>query len=147
VTFIQSLDRQLKQEVNAERFTMIILEVLASLALLLAMLGLFAMMAYTVVQRSSEFGIRLTFGATPASIRWLVVSGGLVLAGIGVVAGLGLAWGLSRFMRALLFGTDGVDPLVFGLVGLLMFAVALPACWWPARRAGRLDVVKLLRSE
>jgi putative ABC transport system permease protein len=147
VTFIQGLDRQLKQEVNAERFIMIILEVLASLALLLAVLGLFAMMSYTVVQRSSEFGIRLTFGATPASIRWLVVSGGLVLAGLGVVAGLGLAWALSRFMRALLYGTDGVDPLVFGLVGLLMLIVALPACWWPARRAGQLDVVKLLRAE
>lgn len=147
VTFIQSLDRQLKQEVNAERFIMIVLEVLASLALLLAVLGLFAMMAYTVVQRSSEFGIRLTFGATPASIRWLVVSGGLVLAGLGVVAGLGLAWGLSRFMRALLYGTEGVDPLVFGIVGLLMLVVALPACWWPARRAGQLDVVKLLRAE
>lgn len=144
---ITGYDQQLRSEVWVERFIMTILEVLGVLALLLAVLGLFAMMAYTVVQRRTEFGIRLTFGATPESIRWLVVSAGLLLAALGVVVGLGVAWGLSRFMRAMLYGTNGADPLVFGLVGLLMLVVALPACWWPARRAGQVDVVKLLRSE
>ena len=80
----------------------------------------------SVVQRRSEFGIRLTFGATPESIRWLVVSGGMALAGFGVVIGLGLAWGLSRFMEAALYGTGGADWLVFGAAGLLMLLVALP---------------------
>lgn len=140
-------DQQLKWEINTERFVMTALEVLGALALLLAAMGLFAMMAYNVVQRRSEFGIRLTFGATPESIRWLVVSGGLVLAGCGVVIGLGLAWGLSRFMEAVLYGTGGADWLVFGAAGLLLLLVALPACWWPARRAGQVDVVKLLRAE
>ena len=147
VMSVASFEQQLKWEIGLERFIMTILEVLGTLALLLAVLGLFAMMAYTVVQRRTEFGIRLTFGATPESIRWLVVSGGLMLAALGVVIGLSLAWGLSRFIRSLLYGTGLVDPLVFGIVGVLMLLVALPACWWPARRAGQVDVVKLLRSE
>ncbi len=144
---LASFAQRLKWEVNFERFIMTVLEVLGTLALLLAVLGLFAMMAYTVVQRRTEFGIRLTFGATPESIRWLVISGGLVLAALGVVIGLGLAWGLTRFMRAALYGSGPVDPLVFGIVGVVMLLVALPACWWPARRAGQVDVVKLLRAE
>ena len=144
---ISGFDQRMRSEVWVERFIMTVLEVLGTLALLLAVLGLFAMMAYTVVQRRSEFGIRLTFGATPESIRWLVVSGGLVLATLGVVIGLGLAWGLSRFMRSMLYGTSAADPLVFGIVGVVMLLVALPACWWPARRAGQVDVVKLLRAE
>lgn len=144
---IYGLDQQLRSEIWVERFIMTVLEVLGVLAMLLAVLGLFAMMAYTVVQRRAEFGIRLTFGATPESIRWLVISAGLVLAAVGVVVGLGLAWGLSRFMRSMLYGTEGAYPVVFGLVGVLMLLVALPACWWPARRAGQVDVVRLLRAE
>ena len=89
----------------------------------------------------------MTFGATPESIRRLVVGGGMRLAALGVVIGLSLAWGLSRFMRSVLYGTGLVDPVVFGLVGALMLLVALPACWWPARRAGQLDITKLLRPE
>lgn len=147
VTFIQELDRQLKQEVNLERFIMIVLEVLAALALLLALLGLFAMMAYNVTQRRTEFGIRMTFGATPESIKRLVIGGGLRLAGLGVACGLALAWGLSRYMEAMLYQTKGWDPVVFATVALLMLAVALPACWMPARAAARVDVARLLRPE
>jgi putative ABC transport system permease protein len=144
---IRGFDQELRSEIWIERFIMTVLEVLGVLALLLAVLGLFAMMAYTVIQRRAEFGIRLTFGATPESIRWLVVRAGLVLAAIGVVLGLGIAWGLSRLMRSMLYGTDGADPLVFGIVGVVMLVVALPACWWPARRAGQVDVVRLLRPD
>jgi len=147
VMAVTGLDQQQKSEINTERFVMAALEVLGGLALLLAMLGLFAMMSYSVAQRRAEFGIRLTFGATPASLRWLVIRSGLVLAALGVVLGLGIAWGLSRLMTAVLYGTRGADPLVFGLVGLVMFLVALPACAWPAWRAGKVDVVKLLRAE
>lgn len=144
---IGRIDQQLKSEVWTEQFIMVILEVLATLALLLAMLGLFAMIAYNVAQRRTEFGIRLTFGASPDSIQRLVISGGMVLAAYGVVIGLGLAWALSRFMTAMLYQTSGREPLVYGAVGVLMLLVALPACWWPARRAGQVDVVKLLRAE
>ncbi len=147
VTSMYGMDQQLKWEIGTERFIMTVLEVLGLLALMLALLGLFAMMAYNVAQRRTEFGIRLTFGATPASIRRLVIRGGLQLAGVGVVTGLGLAWGLARFMEALLYQTSGRDPVVYAIVAVLMFLVALPACWWPARRAGQVDVVRLLRPE
>jgi putative ABC transport system permease protein len=70
-----------------------------------------------------------------------------MLAATGVVIGLGLAWALSRFMAVILYQTSGREPLVYGFVGVLMLLVALPACWWPARRAGQVDVVKLLRAE
>ncbi|MBI2512442.1 MAG: ABC transporter permease [Opitutae bacterium] len=147
VMSVNSFEQQLRWEISTERFVMTALEVLGGLALLLAVLGLFAMIAYSVAQRRAEFGIRLTFGATPASLQWLVVRGGLVLAALGVALGLGIAWGLARLMTAVLYGTRGADPVIFGVVGLVMFVVALPACWWPARRAGQVDVVKLLRAE
>lgn len=147
VLSISRLDQSLVREVSTERFAMVVLEVLAGMALLLALLGLFSMMAYNVAQRRAEFGIRLTFGATPGSIRRLVIGHGLRLAAAGVVIGLGLAWGLSRLMVAMLYRTSGLDPLVCGLVGLLMLLVALPACWLPAWKAGRLDVARLLRTE
>jgi putative ABC transport system permease protein len=147
VTGVSGLDQQLKWETYTERFVMTALEVLGALALLLAAMGLFAMMAYTVAQRRTEFGIRLTFGATPDSIRWLVIRGGLKLAGLGVVIGLGLAWGLSRFMQAALYGVGRADWAVFAIAGAVMLGVALPACWWPALRAGRVDVSRLLRAE
>jgi putative ABC transport system permease protein len=141
------LGQQLQWEIGTERFVMTVLEVLAALALLLAAMGLFAMMSYTVVQRRTEFGIRLTFGATPGSIQWLVVGSGMKLAALGGLIGLGLAWGLARLMESVLYGTGGADWLVFGAAGLVMWLVAFPACWWPARRAGQVDVVKLLRAE
>ncbi len=147
VMSVTSFEQQLKSEINTERFVMTALEVLGGLALLLAVLGLFAMMSYSVAQRRAEFGIRLTFGATPNSLKWLVLRGGFVLAALGVVGGLAIAWGLSRLMTAVLYGTSGADPVIFGVVGVLMLLVALPACWWPARRAGKVDVVKLLRTE
>lgn len=147
VMSVSGFDQQLKWEISTERFIMTALEVLGTLALLLAMLGLFAMMAYSVVLRRAEFGVRMAFGATPDSIRRLVVGGGMMLAALGVVIGLALAWGLSRFMRSVLYGTGLVDPVVFGITGVLMLLVALPACWWPARRAGQVDITKLLRPE
>lgn len=147
VMSVNGFEQQLKSEINTERFVMTVLEVLGGLALLLAVLGLFAMMSYSVAQRRAEFGIRLTFGATPESLKWLVLRGGLVLAALGVTFGLAIAWGLSRLMTAVLYGTQGADPVIFGVVGALMLIVALPACWWPARRAGKVDVVKLLRAE
>ncbi|MDB6166409.1 MAG: permease [Lacunisphaera sp.] len=144
---VTSLDRQLKQEVATEQFMLAILEVLSALALLLAVLGLFTMMAYTVAQRSGEFGIRFALGATPQAIHRLVLRRGFALAGGGVALGLGLAWGLSRFMASLLYQTKANDPATFVVVGLVMLVVAVPACWLPARRATQVDITKLLRPQ
>jgi putative ABC transport system permease protein len=145
VMSVTSLDRQLKQEVQLEQNMLVILEVLSALALLLAGLGLFTMMAYTVTQRRAEFGIRFALGATPGMIHRLVLGRGLALAATGVVLGLGLAWGLSRFMESLLYQTKAGDPLTYAIVGGLMLVVAIPACWLPAHRSTKVDLVHLLR--
>lgn len=145
VMSVNSLDRQLRQEVQLENSMLAVLEVLSALALLLAVIGLFTMMAYTVAQRRTEFGIRFALGATPAMIHRLVLGRGLALAATGVGLGLGLAWGLSRFMESILYQTKAADPLTYAVVGGLMLLVAVPACWLPAHRATKVDLANLLR--
>jgi len=147
VMSISALERDLKQEVRTELFMLAVLEVMSGLALLLAIMGLFTMMAYTVAQRRSEFGIRFALGATPGAIHRLVLGRGLALAATGVVLGLGLAWGLSRSMASLLYQTKTTDPLTYGIVGGLMLLVAVPACWVPAHRATKVDLTVLLRPQ
>jgi putative ABC transport system permease protein len=142
---ITALDRQLRQEVQMEQNMLVILEVLSVLALLLAVIGLFTMMAYTVEQRRAEFGIRCALGATPGMIHRMVLRRGLALAAAGVALGLGLALALSRLMTAMLYETRGADPLTYLAVGLGMLFVAVPACWLPARRSSRVDLAQLLR--
>ena len=144
---VQSLPQQRGREVSNERFAFTVLQVLAGLALLLAATGLAATMAYTVAQRKTEFGVRLALGATPGSLYRLVLAQGAALAAAGVAIGLGAAWGLTRFLESLLLGSAPRDPQVFGAVGVVMFAVAVVACWLPARRATRADPTALLRSD
>ncbi len=144
---VTALDRQLKQEVGTEQFLLAVLEVMSALALLLAIMGLFTMMAYTVAQRRSEFGIRFALGATPWAIHRLVLGRGLALAATGVVLGLALAWALSRSMESLLYQTKTTDPLTYAIVGGLMLLVAVPACWVPAHRATKVDLTVLLRPQ
>lgn len=144
---VHSLQRQRGVEVSNERFAFTVLQVLSGLALLLAATGLAATMAYTVAQRRTEFGVRLALGATPGSLHRLVLRQGAGLAAAGVAIGLGAAWGLTRFLESLLIGTAPRDLQVFGTVGAVMFAVALVACWLPARRAAGVDPAALLRSE
>lgn len=144
---ITALGDQLKQEVNLEHYLLAILGVLSGLALLLAVIGIFAMITYTVSQRRTEFGIRFALGATPAMIHRLVLRRSLALALTGVALGLSLAWGLTRFMESLLYQTKAGDPLTYAIVGVVMLLVAALACWLPAHRAGQVDVVKLLRAE
>ncbi len=143
---VTALDRQLKQEVQMERNMLVILEVLSGLALLLAAVGLFTMMAFTVAQRRAEFGIRCALGATPDMIHRLVLKRGLALAAAGVAIGLGLALVLSRLLAAMLYETKAADPLTYAIVGVGMLLVAVPACWLPARRSSRVDLVNLLRT-
>ena len=147
VSSIQTLEKRLAYEVALERLMLTVLEVLAALALLLAALGLFAMLAYTIDQRRGEFGIRLALGASPESIYRLVIGRGLVLTAVGVVLGLGAAAGLTRFLESLFYQTSRHDPLTYGLVGAVMLLVAVPACWLPARRAARVNPVELLRAQ
>ena len=126
---------------------MLLLALFAALALGLATIGIYGVMAYFVTQGTRELGIRMALGASPRAILLLVVGQGAVVAAAGLVIGLGAAFALSRFMESLLFGVGATDPLTFTAIPLALALVALLACYVPARRAARIDPTVSLRSE
>jgi putative ABC transport system permease protein len=116
-------------------------------ALLLAAIGVYGVISYSVSQRTRELGVRLALGAQPADILRLVLRKGLVLAAIGLVIGIGASLAATRLMSSLLYNVSATDPLTFAAVGALLVVVALAACWIPARRAMRTDPAVTLRYE
>ncbi|HTV03733.1 MAG TPA: FtsX-like permease family protein, partial [Acidobacteriaceae bacterium] len=130
-----------------QTFNMLLLTIFGVMALVLAAIGIYGLMAYSVAQRTQEMGIRMALGADPSSVRNLVVRQGMRLTLIGVVAGLGAAFGLSRFIASFLFGVRPWDPVAFVIVPMVLAGVALVAVWLPATRASRLDPARALREE
>jgi predicted permease len=130
-----------------EDFNMLLLTIFGASALILAAIGIYGLMAYSVQQRTQEMGIRMALGADRSRIRSLVVWHGMRLAIVGVVIGIGAAFGLTRFIASLLFGVKTWDPVVFVTVPIVLSLVALLAVWMPARRASRLDPQQALRIE
>jgi ABC-type antimicrobial peptide transport system permease subunit len=116
-------------------------------ALVLSAVGIYAILHFTVSQRSREFGVRIALGATRQDLFRLVVGQGLRLPAVGVAAGLVGAFAVSRLLEHLLFQVSPSDPTTFGGVGILLMAVALLACWIPARRATRIDPIAALRCD
>ena len=137
----------LAQSIAQRRFNMLLLAVFAGLALLLAAVGIYGVISYSVAQRQREVGIRMALGARPGHVLALIVRQGMRPALLGLVAGIFAAAGLTRFMRSLLFQVSANDPLVFIGVALVLALVAAAACFLPARRAAYLDPVVTLRSE
>jgi putative ABC transport system permease protein len=129
------------------RFTMAVLASFAGVALLLAVVGVHGVLSYAVSQRTREIGIRVALGADAGRVRTLVLREGVRLAAAGLAIGLAGAAGLTRLMRALLFGVSAQDPATFVGVGLMLGLVAVMACWLPARRAARVDPAVSLRGE
>lgn len=129
------------------RFVLLLLMVFAGVALLLAAVGIYGVMAYSVEQRSHEIGIRIALGADNGRVVSLVVRNGMMLAGAGLVIGLAGAFGLTRFLSSLLFGVKATDPSTFAGVAAALAAVALAASWIPARRATRVDPIAALRHQ
>jgi putative ABC transport system permease protein len=129
------------------RFTMALLAGFAATALLLAVVGLYGVISYTVAQRSREFGIRMALGARLADVLRLVVGQGMKLVIVGLVGGVLVSLGLTRVISGLLFGVQPTDPLTFVTVALLLAAVGALACYLPARRATKVDPVVALRAE
>ena len=144
---VRTMSAMLANSLARERFQMLLLSIFAGTALLLAAVGLFGVMSYTVAQRTHEIGIRMALGAQKTDILKLVIGRGATLALAGVLIGLGVALGLTRLMSGLLFGVSATDPATFGGIAALLFAVALVACYLPALRAIKVDPLIALRYE
>jgi predicted permease len=143
----QTMDSLISDSMASRRFSMILLVVFATLALLLASVGIYGVISYIVGQRAHEIGIRMALGARRQDILRLILGRGGKLAGLGVAVGLAAALGLTRLMASLLYGVGATDPLTFVGVAVLLTLVALAACYVPARRAAEVDPMTALRYE
>ena len=147
VSNVATMAELLGEEASQRRMGMIMLAAFAGLALLLASLGIYGVLAYFVTQHTNEIGVRLALGASTRNILFLVLRKGMGLTLLGVVIGVAAAFGLTRLMSSLLFGVKAVDPLTFVTVPLLLAGVALLACYLPARLATKVDPLVALRYE
>ena len=147
VNEVTTLDGLLSRSVSPRRFSAVLVGILAGLALVLSAVGIYGVMSYTVGQRTQEIGVRMAMGAQPRNMLALILGRGARLALIGIAAGVVGALALTRFLSSLLFGIAPKDPLTFAGVALLLFGVALAACYVPARRAMRVDPMVALRYE
>ena len=147
VAKVSTLATLVADSMTQSRFAMLLLTAFAVLALLLASIGIYGVISYAVAQRTQEFGVRLALGAQPHNVFTMILGQGARLAGLGIALGIIAAFGVARLMRALLFGVAPVDLVTFTVVPALLLAVALLACYLPARRATRVDPIVALRYE
>jgi len=144
---VATMDQLLADSLSRSRFTMLLLGIFAAVALVLASVGIYGLIAYSVTQRTQELGIRIALGAQRRDVLQLVLAQGTRLTFLGVAIGVFAALALSRLLATLLFGVSATDPLTFAGVAALLAVVALLACFIPARRATRVDPLVALRYE
>jgi putative ABC transport system permease protein len=147
VADIVSMEQVLARSVAPERFNMSLLGLFAGLGLILAAVGIYGVMSYSVTQRTHEIGIRMALGAKQSDVLKLVIVKGMMLAAIGVVIGLVASYFLTRLMTSLLYGVSATDPVTFVIISLILIGVALGASFVPARRATKVDPMIALRYE
>jgi len=147
VAHLAALSDAVDNSLQGRRTVMTLLVIFAATALLLACIGIYGVMAYSVAQRTREMGIRIALGAGVGQVIRLVLRDGLKLVLVGVLIGGAGSLGVGQLLSSQLYGVSGQDPLVFSLVAFVLLAVALVACWLPARRATRVDPVAALRAE
>jgi ABC-type antimicrobial peptide transport system permease subunit len=141
------MNEVVSRSTSRQQFNMWLMTVFGACALLLAAIGIYGLMAYSVEQRTQEIGIRLALGAPASTVKNMIVRQGMLLAVIGLVLGLGAAFVLSRFVETFLFRVQARDPMVFIGMPMVLAAVAFLAVWLPARRASRIDPIIALRAE
>ncbi|HKV39469.1 MAG TPA: FtsX-like permease family protein, partial [Blastocatellia bacterium] len=146
ISDVRTMDEILAGSVSQQRFSMLVMSFLAGLAAILAAIGIYGVMAYSVSKRTSEIGIRMAMGAQPAEVVRLILKRGITLTAMGIVAGLAGSFALVGLISSLLYSVKATDPSVFLIVTLGAAAVAILACYIPARRATRVDPMIALRQ-
>jgi putative ABC transport system permease protein len=144
---IVTAESALDERLAGRRFTTSVVTAFAGLALLLATVGLYGVIALAVSQRTYELGVRIALGADPRAVRWMVLRGGAVRIALGLGTGLVLVAGTGRLLRGLLGDLSAWDPIVWAGAGALLATAGILACWVPARRASRIDPLIALRSD
>jgi putative ABC transport system permease protein len=144
---VETMRGVLEQTLAARRLAMILLSVFAGLALALACVGIYGVISYVVSERTREIGVRMALGAQQRDVLRLVLAQGARMTLLGTALGMAAALVLTRLLRSQLFGVSADDPVTFAGVAAVLLAVALAACWVPARRAARVDPMVALRNE
>jgi putative ABC transport system permease protein len=144
---VRTVDQVLKEAIARPRFNMLLISILAAVALVLAAVGIYGVISYSVTQRTHELGVRMALGATTGDVLKLVVGQGMLLAGIGLGVGLVASFAITRIMATLLFGVSASDPVTYLGLAALLGLIALLACYIPARRATKVNPVTALRAE
>jgi ABC-type antimicrobial peptide transport system permease subunit len=144
---VRTMEERVGESVARRLFAMLLLSLFAALAVGLAAMGVYGVLAYLVNQGTRDLGIRMALGATPGAVLRLVLGGGLAVTAIGATIGLAGAAALAGFVESLLFGVAPVDPLTFAAIPALIVLVAAASSYGPARRAARIDPAICLRSE
>ena len=147
VSAVLTMDQQLSNSLTRRRFSVTLLSGFGAVAVSLAAIGLYGVLAFIVAQRRREIGVRMALGAQPRDVIADVLGQGLRLAGLGIIVGLGLALVATRLLNSLLFGTSPTDALTFAAVAALLVAIAACASLVPALRASRVDPLIALRDE
>jgi putative ABC transport system permease protein len=144
---VQTVQQVLERVTGQPRFRAMLVSAFATVALLLAAVGLYGLISFTVAQRVPEIGVRLALGATPSQVLRLVVGQGLRLSALGIAVGLAGAASVARVLQGLLFSISATDPAIYAGLALLLLSIAALACYIPARRAMRIDPMTALRAE
>jgi putative ABC transport system permease protein len=147
VADVRTMESLIGNSVARARFNTLLLAIFAVVALLLAGVGIYGVMAYSVAQRTHEIGVRMALGARAADVLRLIIKQGMRLATAGVAIGLACSLALTRLMKTLLFDVSATDPLTFIGIPLLLALAAMAACFIPARRAAKVDPMAALRYE
>jgi putative ABC transport system permease protein len=147
VAHIRTMNQVVTESTARNEFNMTLLSIFAGIALLLAVIGIYGLMAYAVQQRTREIGIRMALGAQPGDVLRMVLRHGLLLCLVGIAVGISGGFAVVRLMKSLIFGVSPTDPVTFVSVAVLLAAVAFAACWIPARKASRVDPMVALRHE